>query len=112
MEVIELFDRLNESLDTSFPWKWLTPLLERYEISSRVIIISLTSLLGILFPDLVCHLKKMEEQGIFTRGKRICWCQREAEVQKKRQSALLREENVEEGQEHQWTGRKIFKRLF
>ncbi|KAH0557214.1 hypothetical protein KQX54_001760 [Cotesia glomerata] len=49
MEVIELFDRLNESLDTSFPWKWLTPLLERYEISSRVIIISLTSLLGILF---------------------------------------------------------------
>ncbi|XP_044593331.1 neuropathy target esterase sws isoform X2 [Cotesia glomerata] len=62
MEVIELFDRLNESLDTSFPWKWLTPLLERYEISSRVIIISLTSLLGILFLILFVILRKWKNK--------------------------------------------------
>lgn len=66
---------------------------------------------GDFVPHLVCHFKKMEEQRISAGGKGICWCQREAEVQKKRQGALLREKNAEEGQEHQWTGKKIFKNL-
>ncbi|XP_008556860.1 neuropathy target esterase sws isoform X2 [Microplitis demolitor] len=62
MEVIELFDRLNESLDTSFPWNWIGPLLDKYEISSRVIIITLACFLGILFISLFLILRKWKNK--------------------------------------------------